>query len=123
MCNFGKIIPSNIATMGRHLTEAKRALIIHLYQQGKSQRDISKETRVARSTVQNTIKRFQEQGDFQERTGRGRKKKVTPRAERTLVRLSVSNRRLNSVDLCRELKRVYRQRSVPIHSQKSAHKK
>ncbi|XP_067943410.1 uncharacterized protein [Watersipora subatra] len=90
--------------MPRHLKEAKRAVIVHLYQEGKSQRDITKEVKVAKSTICNTIKRFGEQGDLQERKGRGRKKTVTPRAEKTLVRLSTRNRRLNSVELCRELK-------------------
>ncbi|XP_067928884.1 neural cell adhesion molecule 2-like [Watersipora subatra] len=44
--------------MPRHLTEAKRAVIVHLYQEGKSQREIAKEVKVAKSTVCNTIKRF-----------------------------------------------------------------
>ncbi|XP_067930744.1 uncharacterized protein [Watersipora subatra] len=90
--------------MPRHLTEAKRAVIVHLYQESKSQREIAKEVKVAKSTVCNTIKRFGEQGDLQERKGRGRKKTVRLRAERTLVRLSTRNRRLNSVELCRGLK-------------------
>lgn len=90
--------------MPRHLTEAKRAIIVHLYKTGKSQREISKEAGVAKTTVANTIKRFAEQGNLQERKGRGRKKIVTPRAERTLVRLSLANRRLGSIDLCKELR-------------------
>ena len=58
--------------MPRHLTETKRAVIVHLYQEGKSQREIAKKVKVAKSTVCNTIKRFGEQGDLQERKGRGR---------------------------------------------------
>ena len=90
--------------MPRHLSEGKRAIIIHLHQQGKSQRQISEETGVAKTTVLNTIHRFSQRGDLKERKGRGRKKKTTPRAERKLVQLSRQNRRLNSVELCRELR-------------------
>ena len=63
--------------MPRPLTKAKRAVIVHLYQEGKSQREIAKEVKVAKSTVCSTIKRFGRQGDLRERKGRGQKKKVT----------------------------------------------
>lgn len=74
--------------MPRHLTETRHVVIVQLQQQGKSHRKISIEAEVTKTTLSNTIKRFQKECEFQERAGSGRKKIVTPLAETTLVRLS-----------------------------------
>lgn len=89
--------------MPSHLSENKRAIIIHLHKNGKSQREISRETSCSRNGVQVTIKRWLEEGTLKERDGRGRKKRVTSRVERRLVRLSMANRHLTSPELSREL--------------------
>ena len=45
---------------------------------------------------------MEENRKFEERPGKGRKMKSTIRQDRALVRLSLSNRRLTSSDLCQE---------------------
>lgn len=55
-----------------------------------------------KTDVNVTIKRWKETGKFEERPGRGRKMKSTIRQDRALVRLSLSDRRLTSSELCKD---------------------
>ena len=50
------------------------------------------------------LKRWIETGDAKCQPRSGRKRKSTKRSDRTLVRISLGNRRLNSKELARELK-------------------
>lgn len=90
--------------MPQHLTSEQRYLVIHLHKAGISQRKIASEVGCSKTGVNTTIKRWLETDGLEERPGRGRKRATTVRQDRTLVRLSMGNRRLTSTDLCREWK-------------------
>ena len=86
------------------ISAEQRGVIIYLYNEGKSQRFITKKTGTSRKGVQGVLKRWIETGDAKCQPRSGRKRKSTKRSDRTLVRISLGNRRLNSKELARELK-------------------
>ena len=86
------------------ISAEQRGVIIYLYDEGKSQRFIAKKTGTSRKGVQGVLKRWIETGDAKCQPRSGRKRKSTKRSDRTLVRISLGNRRLNSKELARELK-------------------
>ena len=86
------------------ISAEQRGVIIYLYNEGKSQRFIAKKTGTSRKGVQGVLKRWIETGDAKCQPRSGRKRKSTKRSDRTLVRISLGNRRLNSKELARELK-------------------
>ena len=83
------------------ISAEQRGVIIYLYNEGKSQRFIAEKTGTSRKGV---LKRWIETGDAKCQPRSGRKRKSTKRSDRTLVRISLGNRRLNSKELARELK-------------------
>ena len=90
--------------MPQHLSvsDEQRHLIVYLHKKAISERKIASEVGCSKTGVNVTIKRWKETGKFEERPGRGRKMKSTIQLDRALVRLSLSNRRLTSYDLCQE---------------------
>ena len=86
------------------ISAEQRGVIIYLYNEGKSQRFIAKKTGTSRKGVQGVLKRWIETRDAKCQPRSGRKRKSTKRSDRTLVRISLGNRRLNSKELARELK-------------------
>ena len=86
------------------ISAEQRGVIIYLYDEGKSQRFIAKKTGTSRKGVQGVLKRWIETGDAKCQPRSGRKRKSTKRSDRTLVRICLGNRRLNSKELARELK-------------------
>ena len=88
--------------MPQHLSDEQRHLIVYLHKKTILQRKIASEVGCSKTGVNVTIKRWKKTGKFEERPGRGRKIKSTIRQDRGLVRLSLSNQRLTSSDLCQE---------------------
>ena len=92
----------SIVNMVKNLTKEQRHLILYLHGKGESQRNIAKEVGCGKTGVLTTIRRWEQEQSLESRKGQGRKKKSTPREVRTLVRLSLENRRLTSVELAAE---------------------
>ncbi|XP_067944872.1 uncharacterized protein [Watersipora subatra] len=90
--------------MPQHLTKEKRAVIIHLHQQGKSLREIAREVDCSKKGAFTTICRWKKTGQAEERAGRERKKLATNRMTRRLVRLSLVDRHLTRPPLAKQLK-------------------
>ena len=60
-----------------------RGAVVELFRQGKSMSVIAKTLTMARSTVSDTVKRFQELGTLDDRVGRGKKRTVRTRDNQT----------------------------------------
>ena len=88
--------------MPQHLSDGQKHLIVYLHKKAISEQKIASEVGCSKTGVNVTIKRWKETGKFEERPGRGRKMKSNIRQDRALVRISLSNRRLTSSDLCQE---------------------
>ncbi|XP_067932984.1 uncharacterized protein [Watersipora subatra] len=86
------------------LANEKRDLIIHLPQQGESNKQIAKEVQCSMKGVAGLVNRWKSTGTTDDRKGRGRKRKSSTRDDRSLVRLSLSDRKKTSTDLRREWK-------------------
>ncbi len=86
------------------LSDEKRAVIIHLHKQGKSNKKIAMEVKCSMKGVAGTINRWKTTGSTDDQKGRGRKRISSTREDRTLVRLSLSDRKRTSTDLRREWK-------------------
>ena len=82
----------------------KRGIIIYLHKQGKSIKFIAKECGLSRTGVRGVLKRWKETGESKCKPRPGRTRKSTTRTDRTLVRLSLSNRKLTSSELSRDLR-------------------
>lgn len=79
---------------GKATNGAIRDLIIKLFSQGKTFRDIAKQINVAKSTVADIVKKYGETGSTQVlRYGVGRPRKISPRMQRSLVRICKAGRR------------------------------
>ena len=82
----------------------KRGIIIYLHKQGKSIKFIAKECGLSRTGVRGVLKRWKETGESKCKPRPGRTRKSTTTTDRTLVRLSLSNRKLTSSELSRDLR-------------------
>lgn len=79
---------------GKETSGAIRDLIIKLFHKGKTFRDIAREINVAKSTVADIVKKYQRTGSTKVlRYGVGRPRKVSPRMQRSLVRICKAGRR------------------------------
>lgn len=67
-------------------TIAERNIVINLFKQQKSQREIAEILSKSRSTVKSIIKRYQESGNTKNKPRSGRPTKVSERLERSIVR-------------------------------------
>ena len=70
-----------------YTTEVKRAQIVALHKNGLSQRQISKQLSVSKSSVQRAIQKFNEEGIYGNRKRSGRPRKTTPRDDSTMKRI------------------------------------
>ena len=81
------------------LTVAKRSEIITLHKESYSVRKICKKLKVARSTVQDTIKRWKETGIFEDKKRSGRPRKTTKAEDNSIILMSKRNRRLTAPEI------------------------
>ena len=88
----------------KQISAETRGVIIFLQNEGKSQRFIANKTGASRKRVQGELKRWMETGDSRCQPRSGRKRKSVTRFDRTLIRISLRNRKLTSKELSRELK-------------------
>ena len=82
-----------------YLLENKRYKIIHLKEEGYSMRQIAAKGPCDLSTVMRTLKRFSETNSIVDRGRSGRPRKTPLREDRLLLRISLSNRKLNSTQI------------------------
>lgn len=85
--------------MGRHTTLELRNLIIEHYKSGKSQREIAKIVKKARTTVENIIQRFKNEGRVTNKPKISTKKLFSERQERWIVNQIKINPRLSAPKL------------------------
>ena len=83
----------------RVLTVVQRSNILLLHEEGLSQVQIAKRVLCSRNGVQSTLKRFAETGSVENRPIPGQPRKISVRSVRQLVRRSLSNRKLSSLEL------------------------
>ena len=88
----------------KQITVETRGVIIFFQNEKKSQRFIANKTGVSRKGVQGVLKRRMETGDLRCQPRSGRKRKSVTRSNRTLIRISLRNKKLTSKELSRELK-------------------
>lgn len=69
-------------TSRQRLSVQERMRVVVLNEEGYSLNSIAKRLRIGRRTVQEIVKKYAETGDVQDRPGRGRKKKTSPREDR-----------------------------------------
>ena len=88
----------------KQISAETRGVIIFLQNEGKSERFIENKTGVSRKGVQGVLKRWMETGDSKCQPRSGRKRKSVTRSDRTLIRISLRNKKLTSKELSKELK-------------------
>ena len=88
----------------KQISAETRGVIIFLQNEEKSQRFIANKTGVSRKGVQGVLKRWMQTGDSRCQPRSGRKRKSVTRCDRTLIRISLRNRKLTLKELSRELK-------------------
>ena len=79
-----------------------RHAIIKLFQAGNSQKKISRDLSISRTTIQSIIYKFQQTNSVENKGHRGRKSKWTIRDTNLLLRLVKSKRKLSFKKLCKE---------------------
>lgn len=87
----------------RELGVPERSNIVLLHSQGYSQVKISKIMKCSRKAVQIAIKRFNETGSHENKPKPGKKRILTPREHRYLLKSSLSTRTKSSKDLASDL--------------------
>ena len=95
----------------KELSTQKRAMIIGLHQSGKSNRQIAKDLRIPRRTVDYNVKKFQVSNSFANKKRSGRPRNTTSTDDRYLVITSKRNRRLTAPEITAH---VNLNRDVPI---------
>lgn len=98
--------------MPKVLSTERRAIILHLHKQQKTQRQIAAEVGCSQKAVYTAIKTWTSNGSLKPTYSAGRPKKTTIREDRYLVRRSLADRHLNSTQLCKEIKD---NRDIEIH--------
>ena len=81
------------------LAETKRAQIVALFQSGMSQVDVARQMGISKQSVNYTIKRFQETGEFQSRTRSGRPRVTSPATDRSIRRACVANPTISATEI------------------------
>ena len=79
-----------------------RHAIIKQFQAGNSQKKISRDLSISRTTIQSIIYKFQQTNSVENKGHRGRKSKWTNRDTNLLLRLVKSKRKLSFKNLCKE---------------------
>ena len=77
--------------LGRRLSLHERSSIVALSKNGFSQKQLAKKYKTGEDTVRNLLIKFEETGSVQDRPGRGRKRKTTPREDRHIYLHARSN--------------------------------
>ena len=90
----------------RNLTIEKRSSVVTLCDEGYSQRNIAKKLKISLCAVQSILKKKRETGTVADRPRSGRPRATTNRVDRSLVRLSLSDRRASSKILKSQLQDV-----------------
>ena len=88
----------------KQISAETRGVVIFLQNEGKSQRFIANKTGVSQKGMQGVLKRWMETGNSRCQPRLGRKRKSVTRSDRTLIRISLRNRKLTSKELSRKLK-------------------
>ena len=89
----------------KQLSKIKRAQIVALSGEGYSRVEIAGKMECSRNGVQTTIKRYKVTKSFENRKGQGRKKSTTAREDKSLKRVSLTDRRKSSSELVAELRK------------------
>ena len=96
-----------------------RHAIIKLFQAGNSQRKISRDLSISRTTIQSIIYKFQQTNSVKNTGHRGRQSKWTIRDTNLLLRLVKSKRKLSFKKLCKEFnnakERKYSETTIRRH--------
>ncbi len=87
-------------------SEDLKKIIVALHKGGVGDKKIAKTLKLSCSTVAKTIQRFNKTGSTQNRPRRGRKKKLSARAQRHIQRLCLGNRRMSAASIAAEVEGV-----------------
>lgn len=83
----------------KNITPQTREIIARLSRRGMSQVEIANLLKLSRCAIQNALKIVKETKKYDSRPRKPRKRKTTPREDRSLVVMSLKNRRLGSKEL------------------------
>ena len=105
-----KGLPSNLVPLcfdimgkSKEISQDLRKNIVDLHESGSSVGAISKRLKVPRSSVQTIVRKYKHQGTTQPSNRSGRRRVLSPRDERTLVRKVQINHRTTAKDLVKML--------------------
>ncbi|KOC63379.1 hypothetical protein WH47_04097 [Habropoda laboriosa] len=87
----------------RQLNIAIRSAICTLHSEGKSERIIAAQLRLPKTTVHDTITRFQNTGSYESKKRSGRPKVTTKAEDKYIVLLNKRNRKKTGPEICAEL--------------------
>jgi transposase len=82
------------------------AQVVACTQLGHSQRFVAQQLNLSRSAVRRVYQRFQDTGSFNRRPGAGRRRYTSERDDRFIESTSLTNRRLNAIQIQRQLRDV-----------------
>ena len=88
----------------KRLSIQERMRVVVLNEVGYTLNSIAKQLKIGRRTVQEIVKKYADTGDVQDRPGRGRKKKTSPREDRKIIQSSIKDRRKSARDISKEIK-------------------
>ena len=91
----------------RRLSTEERLMVVLKVKQGLSYRTLAKQMKINFITVSSIVRKYAYTKTVADMKLEGRPKKITKKEDRTLVRLSLSNRRLTSFDLKSKLQGNY----------------
>ena len=97
----------------KETTETERALMKTLRDEGYSYMHIAHRMHLSPSTVYKCIERHEQNGNFKNTPGRGRKKKLSTSDEKYLKVTSIRNKRKSSKELTRDLEEATGKRVSP----------
>ena len=87
----------------KELLIKERELIVRLWKDGKSEREISKTLGYAKSTIHNTISRFETRKKHENLPRSGRPRKTTARIDKTIVKLAQQSDAPSAVNIANDL--------------------
>ena len=87
---------------GKNLSYDDRLRIVTKLEDGLTYRKISQQMNVSMQTIANLVKKNKETGSVKQRSGQGRKAKLSKVAERLIVRRSKINRKATSGEIANE---------------------
>lgn len=87
----------------KQLNEGQRRLVLDLYSQGHTLRQIEKCTNIPKSTVGYTIKKYKDYKTLSNLPGKGRKRATNERMDRTILKLATQNRFISAPDIVKQI--------------------